>query len=215
MTSIGGGTRQSISQSPLASVAGFTRTQLFELQSAFIILSGTSDAAARIRPPAVLAAVTHFERDATLEDVEGLCAVAGGRRDGAVDLHGFCLVMLEVRKRLGAAHAIFDTIDAHGVGCATQTDAAKLVKALATNTSLGIVPTEDDVATMLAMLRPGRDGLVHRRPSLAALQQALGAAASPRRPDSFGGTPSSAPGSTTTGASRSSSEAAPVVRVMR
>ena len=96
-----------------------------------------------------------------------------------------------------------------------HSDAAKLVKALATNTSLGIVPTEDDVATMLAMLRPGRDGLVHRRPSLAALQQALAAAAGPRRPDSFGGTPSSAPGSPTTGASRSSSEAAPVVRVMR
>ena len=35
------------------------------------------------------------------------------------------------------------------------------------------------------------------------------------RHDSFGGTPSSAPGSPTTGASRSSSEAAPVVRVMR
>ena len=151
----------------------FRVQHVFELQSAFIVLSGTSDVDARILPPAVLAAVTHFERDAAPEDVEALCQQASGRADGAVDLHGFCLVMQEVRKRVGPAHAIFDTLDANGVGCATQTDAAKLIKALATSTSLEVVPTEDDVATMLAMLRPGRDGLVQRETSLLALSQAF------------------------------------------
>ena len=96
-----------------------------------------------------------------------------GRADGMLDFATFTKLMLEVRRRLGPAHAIFDTMDTNGVGCVTQADAARLIKALATSTAAEVVPTDDDVAAMLAMLRPGPDGLVHRKPSLEALSQAL------------------------------------------
>ena len=161
------------SASQPARSASFSKTQLFELQSAFEVLSGSTSSDARIGPSETLAAVTHFERDATLDEVTALCVQQSGRADGMLDFATFTKLMLEVRGRVGHAHAIFDTMDTNGVGCVTQADAARLIKALATSTAAEVVPTDDDVAAMLAMLRPGPDGLVHRKPSLEALSQAL------------------------------------------
>ena len=157
--------------SPAAQLApkreAFSRSQLRELNNAFIVLGGSEDAV--IGPSQVLAAVSHFEKESTIEGVSQMCLRHSQTGDGQVDVNGFVNLMQELASTVGPPQAVFDALDQPGLGMVSAKEAEGIIRSLSKASN---VPPSD-VAAMVAMLKPGKDGLLHKDISRKALNEAF------------------------------------------
>lgn len=161
---------------PLAPMAPLAQAQTAELTTAFQILS---DGDELIGPSQVLAAVAHFEKDATLAQVTASCRKHSSRPDAFVKLPGFLELMQELATMRTAATAIFDALDQPGIGFVAVKQVEQALRQMASGNGALPAPPPGDVAAMLALLKPGHDGLVHREASVKALHEAFAAPARP------------------------------------
>jgi len=149
----------------------FGPDELEELRRAFVALGGGPNAEGKIGPAAVLAFLSHFAPDASLNQAAEMCSRASADGGVSVSLVEFYGLAFELATSLGPSHALAETLDPDAVGFVGRAEAQSAIRALAA--AGGAPPTPSDVAAMLAMLRPGDDGLVHRETAVAALHAAL------------------------------------------